>query len=349
MSGDFDQEKQSGGWKIAAGVLIGLIALSVTFIAPLVKKKGLELAVVSSHDQAIKPVGIAEQAGISNESGGTHSQDHPVSSDRSTPENIVKMPVAVSGEEVQKAKTKHGDSRVIRNDITVPRFENTEDIDYLESSGTGSSADRETAVFQALEEALSKQGTQINAEVRLNLIAETKKLNDSKIRRVEQSVASDFSRLSGGLLRWWDIQSEDENGERCTVHIMAVVARIKTQAGTPTTRKTLVVLPFKLDADARIYDRVVPANTIGNLMREAGVTYLVNSRKFAVLDKTFTEELDRLAKQNPSADPIQQPSKLPIKWALNTLSLVWWMDLASRNGGLERWMLPLLVVWLAFV
>ncbi len=225
--------------------------------------------------------------------------------------------------------------RVTRNTITAPRFENTEQADYLESSGTGSSTDREAAIFKALEEALSKQGARVTGEVRLKLMAETKKLNESKVKRVEQSVASDFSRLSGELLRWWDIRSEEDDGLKWTVEVLVVVAKIKAQAGEHPTRKTLAILPFHLDGDARLNERVVPANTIGSQLREAVVTYLVNSRKFAVLDKTFTEELDRLTGKNPNADPVQEAidaaRKLGAEYAV--IGLVHGLSVERRRVG----------------
>jgi len=307
MTEDPDAVRTGGGWKVAAGVGTILLTLSVTFISPLVKKKGEQLAGVPSQDRASKPAVVVVQAPIVGDPIVARSPDSPGSSGGgAVPMVVVQSPVAAAGEEVQPVKHPRREPRVIRNEITVPRFESTEQVDYFESSGTGSSAERETAIFKALDEALSKQGCQLNTEVRLKLMAETKRLNDSKVRRVEQSVASDFSRVSGELLRWWDIRSEADDGEKCTVQVLAVVAKIKAQAGASSTRKTLAVLPFKLDGDARLNDRVVPAGTIGSQLREAGVTYLVNSRKFAVLDKTLTEELDRLVGQNPSADPVQR-------------------------------------------
>lgn len=336
MSEDLDVGKKSIGLKIVAWVGTGAVALTVTFFSPLVKKSGEQLAGVPSQDQAGKPAVVVVQSPIPAAVGETR----PLASTAgggggAAAVVVVQTPVAGVGGEAQPAKTPPREPRVIRNDITVPRFENTEQVDYLESSGTGSSADRETAIFMALEEALSKQGSRLNAEVRLKLMAETKRLNDSKVRRVEQSVASDFSRVSGELLRWWDIRSEEDDGARFTVVVLAVVAKIKAQAADHPTRKTLAVLPFKLDADPRLNDRVVPAKTIGSQLREAAVTYLVNSRKFAVLDQTFTEELDRLTGQNPSADPVQQAMdaahKLDAQYAI--IGLVDGLSVERRRVG----------------
>jgi hypothetical protein len=90
--------------------------------------------------------------------------------------------------------------------------------------------------------------------------------------------------------------------------VVAVVARILAPAAAHAhaTRKTLAVLPFRVSEDARFKDRSVPASTIGAQLREAAATYLVQSRKFAVVDKTFDDELTQLAAANPTSDPIQR-------------------------------------------
>jgi len=196
--------------------------------------------------------------------------------------------------------------RVVRNEISIPRFESTEEVEYLESQGYGRAADRQTAVYKALEEAVSKQGATLSANIKLKLEAETKRFNEIKTRRVEQSVSSDFTRATDGLLRWWDIKSEAEESGTYSVEVAAVVAKIKTPAAANSTRKILAVLPFRVSEDARFKDRSVPASTVGTQLREAAVTYLVQSRKFAVVDKTFDDELTRLVDAKPTSDPIQR-------------------------------------------
>jgi hypothetical protein len=282
--------------KLAGGLLTLLVGLALAFFQPWMDKAGRDFA-------SAQPVAKA-QAPPAADSGGI-----PPSSDRAEQPSELETapsPARISTTATEPAPETARQPRIIRNEITVPHFESSADVEYLESTGTGTGKDRETAVFHALEEALSKHGAQISAEVQLQLLTETKRLNESKTRKVDQSLVSDIKRLTDGLVCWWDIRTEEDDGRKCSVEVAAVIAKIKTQASQHPTRKTLAVLPFKLDTDASIKGRTVAAAALGAQFRESTVTYLVNSRKFAVLDKTFAEELKVLATQEPTLDPTQK-------------------------------------------
>jgi len=315
------EESSSGGGsnhivKIVIGAVGGVVTLIVVFLHPYIEKKGAEFAGVKNEgggetkpqivlvqtpggkdNSGSTPIVVLNGAGTEQSSGSKSASEASASYGNQSATIVIATPSQPAAPRLP---------HTVKNDISIPHFENTEQVDFFESTGTGSSEDRETAIFKALEEALSKQGSQITADVRLKMLAETKRLNESKTRKVEQSVSSDFSRATGGLIRWWDIRSEEDDGAKYTIEVACVVAKIKAQAMQHSTRKTLAVLPFKVDADASLIGRTVPADAIGKQFRESALTYLVNSRKFAVLDKTFTDELDRLAGEHPSTDPIQQ-------------------------------------------
>jgi hypothetical protein len=306
------------------GVVTIVVGVTVAFLHPIAEKKGQEVAgikseVVANGAPAVvvvqSPGGNAASPSANPAPVATGSaSDRTVETSASLPAspttspataasaNVTTTVIVTPSQQAVSSRQPHN----IKNDISIPHFDSTEQVEYFDSTGTGSSEDRETAIFKALEEALSKQGAQISADVRLKMLAETKRLNEFKTRKVEQSVSSDFSRATDGLLRWWDIRSEEDDGAKYTIEVACVVAKIKAQAMLHSTRKTLAVLPFKVDADASLIGRTVTADAIGKQFRESALTYLVNSRKFAVLDKTFTDELDRLAGEHPSTDPIQR-------------------------------------------
>jgi hypothetical protein len=196
--------------------------------------------------------------------------------------------------------------RELKHDLDVPIFENTPQIDFFKSDGEGRGKDRSVAIFSALEQALSKHGAQFSASVRLKLESETKKLNDTKSKRVERSAVSDYSLLTDGLIRWWDIEYEKDDGTFVEVKVSVVIAKIKNVSGQHLTRKTIAVLPFGLDSNLELAGRTVPAQKLGKKMKESVITYLVNSRKFAVVDNSFEEEIARIAGERPSTDPIQR-------------------------------------------
>ncbi len=77
MSDDLEVAKGSVGLKIVAWVGTGVVALTVTFFSPLIKKKGEDLAGVSFPDQAGKPPVIVVQSPVPAEAGATRSPDAP--------------------------------------------------------------------------------------------------------------------------------------------------------------------------------------------------------------------------------------------------------------------------------
>lgn len=301
--------------KIITGGLTVVVSITVAFLHPWAEKKGKEfigeknagdssggnpqvIVVQNPDSKGAAPVVVVAGSGTTQSSSppsGATLLGNETAATPSTPSTNSRKPHS------------------IKNDISAPRFDNTEQMEYFDSAGTGSGKNRETAIFAALEEALSKQGAVVSADVRLKMLAETKRLNESKTRKVEQSVSTDFSLATGGLLRWWDIKSEEDDGAIYRIEVTCVVAKVKTQAMLHPTRKTLVVLPFKVDAELAFAGRTVSADVMGKQFRESAITYLVNSRKFAVLDKTFNDELDRLAGDRPSADSIQQAIDAALK------------------------------------
>jgi hypothetical protein len=314
MSDSDDKGGRGIGVKILMAAGAGGVGLCVTFFTPYFHKRGAEFAgQPPPAAEAKAPAVVVNQTPVNASASELATKDGPVIGEQTQPASSPRHgkdtnPQSADSVPVpqQKAKTPPREPRVIRNEITVPRFANTAQIEYLESQGYGRATDRETAVFKALEEAVSKQGATLSAEIKLKLEAETKRFNETKTRRVEQSVSSNCTRATDGLLRWWDIKSETEEAGTYTVEVAAVVAKIKTPAAANSTRKTLAVLPFRVSEDPRIKGRSVPASTIGTQLREAAVTYLVQSRKFVVLDKTFDDELTRLADTKPTSDPIQR-------------------------------------------
>jgi len=202
---------------------------------------------------------------------------------------------------------------VYNNEVQIPKFDNTEVVEYFQSSGAGTGKSRAEAVFNALEETLSKQGSQMSAEVRMKLLSETKRFNETHNRRVDQSLSMDFARTTDGLIRWWDIKREEDNAELYKVQVVGVIAKIKAPSGEHTTRKTLAVLPFRATGSARVLDKTISSAESGRMFRESILTYLVQSRKFAVVDKTFEEELDRLAAVTPATDPIERALQAAVR------------------------------------
>jgi len=223
----------------------------------------------------------------------------------------VPAPVAAQVPAIAVAKRKPNS---IKNDISVPYFNNTEQVEYLETEAKGEGTTRQIALSSALEEAVSKRlGAKISDKTVLALNSLSIEENNRTFNHVDESVRSKYETETGGLIKWWDIKSEEDDGQTYSIEVVAVLAKINVKSNRDSTRKTLVVLPFKVDADIAFGGRTISASVMGKQFRESAITYLVNSRKFAVLDKTFTDELDRIAGEHPSSDPIQQAIDAALK------------------------------------
>jgi len=296
-----ESEKSGGVNKVVitvvATVATALVPLGVKFLEPAVDKKGKEFAgvVETSPDKAAPTVaaGQTPETRVPADSTSSNSARTGAAPESAPP------PVAAIAE-------KPREPRSVKNDLQVPTFENTPQVEYFRSEGEGRGPDRSAAIFSALEQALSKQGAQFSAAVRMKLESETKKLNSSTLDRHEESVASDYSLLTDGLIRWWDIESEEDDGKTVDVKVVTVIAKIKATSGQHSSRKTIAILPFKVDSNSEFLGNAVSAESLGKKIQESVLTYLANSRKFAVVDKSFDTEIARLAGERPTTDPVQR-------------------------------------------
>jgi hypothetical protein len=299
---------------VIGGIGTIVVGFTVTFLNPLAEKKGKEFAGANS---AVVDSSNSSKDGIQDNT--SHISDRgpsETSLGEETSDTQLSAGVAVNSSNNSRVNVTITDGKCeadsggepysTKKDLELPRFEDTDEVKYFDSSGMGYSADRRTAVFNALDEALSKQGAEMSSEIRMKLLSETSRLNKFRSSKSEQSIASTISMATGGLIRWWDIESEHYDGKKYEIKIECVLAKVTIQAARHATRKTVVVLPFRLDSDATVVGRKIAASELGRQFRESLVTYLVNSRKFAVLDKSFTDELDRLAQKQPEMDPIQR-------------------------------------------
>ncbi len=315
-------EASSGGGsnhivKIVIGAVGGVGTLIVVFLHPYIEKKGAEFAGVKNEGGGeTKPqIVVVQTPGVKDNSGaapivmlngaGTEQSSGSISAPEASASygNQSATIVIATPSQLAAPRPPHN----IKNDISIPHFDSTEQVEYIESEAKGEGTTRQIALSRALSEAVSKRlGSQISDKAVLGLNSVSIEENGRTFDHVDQSLRSKYESATDGLIKWWDIKSEEDDGQAYTIEVVAVVAKIKIQAAVHSTRKTLAVLPFKVDADASLIGRTVPADAIGKQFRESALTYLVNSRKFAVLDKTFTDELDRLAGEHPSTDPIQQ-------------------------------------------
>ena len=227
----------------------------------------------------------------------------------------------------------------VTNNVQVPHFEDTDFVDYLLSEATGEGTDRRTALRTAITEAVSKRvGSRISDKAVLALQSLDTEQNGKTVDRIDQSLQSRYESATDGLIKWWDIRREEFDGLSYKVQIVAVLANIKSKPNKHPNRKTLAVLPFRVDGEVSLKGRAVSSDAIGKQFRESALTYLVNSRKFAVLDQTFDQELNKFTAEQPASDPVQRAiaaaKRLDAEYAV--IGILSGFDISQRQiGGLE--------------
>lgn len=291
---------------VATAIGAGVLSLAVAFLKPMFEKQGAELA---GGTLAASPAPSAALPAAPVPSGVTgHGQ---VAADRPRVP-IAHAPAAqVPGPGAPAALARRPWDVV--HDIQVPTFEDTPHVEYRHSDGEGRDRERPAAIFKAIEQALSKQGSEFSAAVRLKMESQSSKLHGVALQRMDQSVAADYAMQSDGLIRWWDVASEADEGTNVRVRVLAVVAHVKAAGNAAATRKSVVVLPFRMEGDAAMPAGKAPGAAFGRLVRESLVTSLVNSRKLALLDASFEEEINALDMGQSRPSPVQRAIRAAMK------------------------------------
>ena len=288
------QNSSFKGFVITVSVALvgGVITLGVTFLKPAVEKKGAQLAGVASPSTPKPALAEATPKSESRVSVSLEAGPSPAVSTQPPPEPSAK-------------KTRQPRSQ--NYDLNIPSFENTPQVEYLPAEASGEGTTRAIALAQALTECISKRtGSQVSAKVRTVLDALTVERNNKIDESISQGLRSEYENATDGLIRWWDIASEEDDGTTVRVKVAAVIAKINRDVSRNTTRKVIAVLPFRVDSNPEILGTSIQGEVLGKKIQEALLTYLVNSRKFAVVDKSFEAEVARLAGERPTTDPIQR-------------------------------------------
>lgn len=163
-------------------------------------------------------------------------------------------------------------------------------VEIVSSKGEG--ADRSTAIQEALVEAVSKvAGVTLDAASATQLVAlETTGKNGKNEFESSESYRSEVKKRSNGLIDKWEIIKDEIVDGRHNIELTVAVVKI-VGGGTHATRKTIAVLPLRVVGEPNFIGKVVPSADFGKSLRESLVSLLTSSRKFAVVDETFSEDV----------------------------------------------------------
>lgn len=163
-------------------------------------------------------------------------------------------------------------------------------VEVVSSQGEGK--DRATAIQEALVEAVSKvAGVTLDAASATQLVAlETTGKEGKSTFESFESYRSEVKKRSNGLIDKWEIIKDEVVDGRHKVELNVAVVKI-IGAGTHETRKTVAILPLRVVGEPNFLGKPIPSAEFGKSLRESLVSLLTASRKFAVVDETFSEDV----------------------------------------------------------
>ena len=176
----------------------------------------------------------------------------------------------------------------------LPILAATAEIEIIKAQGEG--RDRPSAIQEALVEAVSKvAGVTLDAASASQLVALDAAGKDGKSTfESTDAYRSEVKKRSNGLIDKWELLNEDVVDGRHRVELSVAVVKI-IGAGRHDSRKTLAIHPLRVVGELNVLGNSVPSSEFGKSLRESLVSLLTASRKFAVVDETFAEDVTAAA------------------------------------------------------
>lgn len=163
-------------------------------------------------------------------------------------------------------------------------------VTYVETQAKGSGETFEIALKKALVQALSKiNGVTIQSQSALETIEKTISSSEGNSASLTRNLNSTINEKTNGSIKSFEILNEtkDVNGI-INVEVRATVAKFKLS--TSAKRKRIAVVPFRLNEDRINLNETSPED-FRELLNQKFSSYLVQTRKFTVLDREFDEEI----------------------------------------------------------
>jgi curli biogenesis system outer membrane secretion channel CsgG len=192
--------------------------------------------------------------------------------------------------------------------ISLFSFANTE-IVKVEAEGFGSSMQQ--AIDRALTEAMGRvNGKSIESEVLVSSSEQTVTENDSTEYLASQEYKDQINSKTKGVVQSYDIIESGNDGGSYSVKLSVSVVKFKASASS--NRKRIAVLPLQARRSCcRVGNTPINENPISEEISAAISAYLVQTRKFTVLDRAYEDlagtERDRFSSDNV---PVTELAKL---------------------------------------
>ena len=164
------------------------------------------------------------------------------------------------------------------------------DVIYVETNAKGSGENFEVALKKAFSRAVSKiNGVNVESESVLKTIDKSVTTNDGSSASLTRDLQQTINEKTKGSIKTFEIlnESTDINGI-VSVEIKATIAKFALSKSAK--RKRIAVVPFRLNVGRVDLQNFSPED-FRELLNQKFSTYLVQTRKFTVLDREFDEEI----------------------------------------------------------
>jgi hypothetical protein len=163
-------------------------------------------------------------------------------------------------------------------------------IQYVDVKVQGSGANLKAAIYDALKMALSQvNGTVMSARESASLESITVSTDDDSNFKSTEKFRQDVSAATKGVVKAFSIirSSKNEDGE---FEVMVAATIAKFELSVQTKRLRIAVGPFRIEGGRKRSSKAQPFEKI---FRRGVENYLTQSRRFAILDRSFLREQDK--------------------------------------------------------
>ena len=186
------------------------------------------------------------------------------------------------------------------------------EIQYVDTNAKGRGENFEVALKKAFKDAISKiNGVSLQSESVLKTIDKSVTTNEKSSATLSRDFQETISEQTKGSIKSFEILNEykDENG----IYIVEIKATVAKFALSQTAkRKRMAIIPFRINVnEISIYGKTFDdADNLRKYLNQEFTSYLVQTRKFTVLDREFESEIQGELANLTNSDKIEDQIKI---------------------------------------
>ena len=183
------------------------------------------------------------------------------------------------------------------------------EIKYIDTTARGTGETFEIALKKAFNRAVSKvNGVSVESESVLKTIDKSVTTNEGSSASLTRDLQQTINEKTKGSIKSFEILSESKDGNGLVnIEIKATIAKFALSKSAK--RKRIAVVPFRLNIGRVDIENFSP-DDFRELLNQKFSTYLVQTRKFTVLDREFDQEIKGELANLAGSDNIEDQVKI---------------------------------------